>query len=91
VGTGKVLSIPSFLNAVKITVERHFLGSAKSTIQFSRSIGGTLGVSVMGAALNATLAVSLSASDLSLDRIAQFFNPSERLQIRISGRELIVK
>jgi EmrB/QacA subfamily drug resistance transporter len=74
-GIGMGLSIPSFLIAVQTTVERRSLGTATSTIQFSRSIGGTLGVSVMGAALSASLAASLSASGLSLDLISQLLNP----------------
>ncbi len=74
-GIGMGLSIPSFLIAVQTTVARRSLGTATSTIQFSRSIGGTLGVSVMGAALSASLAASLSASGLSLDLISQLLNP----------------
>jgi EmrB/QacA subfamily drug resistance transporter len=74
-GIGMGLSIPSFLIAVQTTVERRSLGTATSTIQFSRSIGGTLGVSVMGAALSASLAASLSASGLGLELISQLLNP----------------
>lgn len=58
-GIGMGLSIPPFLIAVQTTVERRNLGTATSTMQFSRSMGGTLGVSVMGAALSARLASSL--------------------------------
>jgi EmrB/QacA subfamily drug resistance transporter len=74
-GIGMGLSIPSFLIAVQTTVERRFLGTATSTIQFSRSIGGTIGVSVMGAALSASLAASLTASGLGLDLVSQLLNP----------------
>ncbi len=74
-GIGMGLSIPSFLIAVQTTVARRSLGTATSTIQFSRSIGGTLGVSVMGAALSASLAASLTASGLGLDLISQLLNP----------------
>src|ERR1041385_7007709 len=59
-GIGMGLSIPAFLIAVQTSVERRQLGTATSTLQFSRSIGGTLGVSVMGAALSARLASHLS-------------------------------
>lgn len=55
-GVGMGLSIPSFLVAVQTSVERRNLGTATSTLQFSRSMGGTLGVSVMGAALSMRLA-----------------------------------
>jgi len=39
-GIGMGLSIPSFLVAVQTSVERRQLGTATSTLQFSRSIGG---------------------------------------------------
>jgi Na+/melibiose symporter-like transporter len=58
-GVGMGLSIPSFLIAVQSSVARSDLGTATSTVQFSRSIGGTLGVSVMGVALAAGLAARL--------------------------------
>jgi hypothetical protein len=63
-GVGMGLTIPSFLIAVQSTVPRSSLGAATSTLQFSRSIGGTLGVSVMGAALSARLAAGLAAAGL---------------------------
>lgn len=75
-GIGMGLSIPSFLIAVQTTVERRYLGTATSTMQFSRSIGGTLGVSVMGAALSARLISNLSASGLDLDLVTQLLNSS---------------
>ena len=74
-GIGMGFSIPPFLIAVQTTVERRYLGTATSTMQFSRSIGGTLGVSVMGAALSARLISNLSASGLDLDLITQLLNP----------------
>jgi MFS family permease len=63
-GVGMGLTIPSFLIAVQSTVPRSSLGSATSTLQFSRSIGGTLGVSVMGAALSAGLAAGLASAGI---------------------------
>jgi MFS family permease len=60
-GIGMGLSIPAFLLAVQSTVPRQTLGAATSTIQFSRSIGGTLGVSVMGVFLSTRLAAGLAA------------------------------
>jgi hypothetical protein len=44
-------------------------------MQFSRSIGGTLGVSVMGAALSARLASNLSASGLDPSLVTQLLDP----------------
>jgi MFS family permease len=55
-GIGMGLSIPAFLIAVQSTVRKEELGVATSTVQFSRSIGGTLGVSILGAFLSPRLA-----------------------------------
>jgi MFS family permease len=74
-GIGMGLAIPSFLIAVQTTVERRYLGTATSTIQFSRSIGGTLGVSAMGAALATRLAANLSASGLDPELVSRLLDP----------------
>jgi len=74
-GIGMGLSIPSFLVAVQTSVERRYLGTATSTLQFSRSIGGTLGVSAMGAALSMRLASSLSASGLDPEIVTRLLDP----------------
>lgn len=63
-GVGMGLSIPSFLLAVQSSVERNQLGSATSTLQFSRSIGGTFGVSLMGVALALSLNAALQSFGL---------------------------
>jgi len=74
-GVGMGFSIPPFLIAVQTTVERRQLGTATSTMQFSRSIGGTLGVSVMGAALSARLISNLAASGLDPEFVSQLLDP----------------
>ncbi len=63
-GTGMGLSVPAFLIAIQSSVGRSDLGAATSTLQFSRSIGGALGVNVMGAALASGLAQRLSQAGL---------------------------
>lgn len=63
-GVGMGLSTPAFLIAVQSSVRRRDLGAATSTLQFSGNIGGTLGVSVMGAFLTSRLADLLSAAGL---------------------------
>jgi EmrB/QacA subfamily drug resistance transporter len=82
-GIGMGLSIPSFLVAVQTNVEKRDLGTATSTLQFSRSIGGTLGVSVMGAALSIRLASNLSASGLDPKLVTQLLDP-------LPGSQLVV-
>jgi EmrB/QacA subfamily drug resistance transporter len=74
-GIGMGFSIPPFLIAVHTTVERRYLGTATSTMQFSRSIGGTLGVSVMGAALSARLIADLREAGLDIGLVTQLLNP----------------
>ena len=82
-GIGMGLSIPSFLIAVQTSVERRQLGTATSTLQFSRSIGGTLGVSVMGAALSTRLASNLIASRLDPELVRRLLDPLPGSQVVI--------
>ena len=82
-GIGMGLSIPAFLIAVQTSVQRRQLGTATSMLQFSRSIGGTLGVSVMGAALSARLASNLLASGLDLELVRQLLDP-------LPGSEVVI-
>jgi EmrB/QacA subfamily drug resistance transporter len=75
-GVGMGLSVPSFLIAVQSSVEKRSLGTATSTLQFSRSMGGTLGVSVMGVFLtmrltNALVAAGLDPNAISLDSMIE--------------------
>jgi len=63
-GIGMGMSISTFLIVAQSTVQRHMLGIATSTIQFTRTIGGTVGVSVMGAVLSLGLATQLTAAGL---------------------------
>jgi EmrB/QacA subfamily drug resistance transporter len=82
-GIGMGLSIPSFLIAVQTSVNRRQLGTATSTLQFSRSIGGTLGVSVMGAALSARLASNFAEAHLDADLVRQLLDP-------LPGSEVVI-
>ena len=83
-GVGMGCSIPAFLIAVQTTVERRHLGTATSTMQFSRSMGGTLGVTVMGAALTARLASNLAASHLDPKLVSQLLEPSTTSSVAIN-------
>jgi MFS family permease len=83
-GLGMGFSIPPFLIAVQTTVERRYLGTATSMMQFSRSMGGTLGVSVMGAALTARLASNLAASNLDPELVSQLLEPASASSLVIN-------
>ncbi len=74
-GIGMGLSIPSFLVAIQATVERRYLGTATSMLQFSRSMGGTVGVSVMGAALSLRLISNLRAEGLDTSIVSRLLDP----------------
>lgn len=63
-GIGMGLSVPPFLIAVQSTVERSVLGTATATLQFSRVIGGALGVSVMGMIMSLRFSSNLTAAGL---------------------------
>jgi EmrB/QacA subfamily drug resistance transporter len=69
-GVGMGFSVPPFLIAVQSTVQKRDLGTATSTLQFSRSIGGTLGVSVMGVFLSLWLAAGLTSAGLDPAAVA---------------------
>jgi hypothetical protein len=58
------LSAPAFLIAVQSTVRPYEMGAATSAIQFSRNMGGALGVSVMGVAFSWRLAARLAAAGM---------------------------
>jgi hypothetical protein len=80
-------AVPSFLIAVQSAVQKRELGAATSTLQFSRSIGGTLGVSVMGAYLSSRLALHLREAGLdpasvSLDSL---LDPLKRASADLNG------
>ncbi len=63
-GIGMGISVPAFLIAVQSTVRKDALGTATSTLQFARNIGGTLGVSILGAFLSAHLSEHLLAASI---------------------------
>lgn len=80
IGTGMGLSVPAFLIAVQSGVPRQSLGTATSTLQFSRNIGGAIGVSVMGVILALRLAAGLEAAGLdpSAASLAGLLDPLAR-------------
>jgi hypothetical protein len=69
-GMGMGLSVPSFLIAVQSTVPKQSMGTATATVQFSRSIGGTVGVSVMGVILAMRLAEGLGTAGIDAEAVS---------------------
>jgi len=69
-GVGMGLAVSPFLIAIQSAVQKRDLGTATSTLQFSRNIGGTLGVSVMGAVLASRLATALQTAGLDPNAVS---------------------
>ena len=69
-GTGMGLTIPVFMIIVQTSVSKGVLGTATSTLQFSRSIGGTIGVSVLGVFLSSQLAKLLVESGFEIGSVS---------------------
>jgi EmrB/QacA subfamily drug resistance transporter len=65
IGAGLGLTMLTLLIAVQHSVPRSQLGIATSLNQFSRAIGGAVGVAVMGAVLSAGLASQLARAAMS--------------------------
>jgi EmrB/QacA subfamily drug resistance transporter len=70
-GLGMGLCVPAFLIAVQSAVDRTKLGTATSTLTFSRTIGGALGTGIMGAVLIGAVASRLSDGAISLDGLLE--------------------
>lgn len=67
IGAGLGLVMLTLLIAVQHSVAREQLGIATSLNQFSRSIGGAVGVAIMGAMLSAGLAAAVGTGTAALD------------------------
>ncbi|MEU4419015.1 MDR family MFS transporter [Actinoplanes sp. NPDC024001] len=61
VGTGVGLSMQNLVLAVQNTVSLKDIGAASSTVAFFRSLGGTIGVSVLGAVLARQVSDSITS------------------------------
>ena len=79
VGAGLGVTFPLYINATQGAVSREYLGVVSSQIQFWRNIGGTIGVSLLGAVLSHQLPVKIQSS------IAALNLPPEALQAIPSG------
>ncbi len=86
IGAGLGLTMLTLLIAVQQAVERSQLGIATSLNQFSRAIGGAIGVAVLGAVLTAGLASQLSAAatrsgEMTQEQAAEFAsNPNALIE-----------
>jgi EmrB/QacA subfamily drug resistance transporter len=67
VGIGLGVTMPLYINATESAVARQYLGVVSSQIQFWRNVGGTIGVSILGAVLAHQLPVKIQESIAALN------------------------
>lgn len=67
VGAGLGVTFPLYINATQGAVAREYLGVVSSQIQFWRNIGGTIGVSLLGAVLSHELPAKIQSSIAALN------------------------
>lgn len=78
-GVGMGFSSNAFLLAAQNAVSWERRGVVTASVQFTRTMGGTVGIAVLGAVLNARLAATLRAAGAS--DVNAVLNPSMRSQI----------
>ncbi|ULL13178.1 MFS transporter [Paenibacillus sp. H1-7] len=83
-GLGMGPLMPTINTAVQSEVGRQLRGVATSSVQFFRSIGGTIGVSVMGALMAGRMTEGLSGIGAKLPQL-----PAEQLQQLANPRVLL--
>ena len=96
VGLGAMMQI--FVLSVQNSVARSAMGTATALTQFSRSIGATLGVTVMGVLVNQRLPAGVRAEGISIHRLplagreqlAQALQPAFLFAAIVCGLVLIV-
>jgi EmrB/QacA subfamily drug resistance transporter len=59
-GFGQGITMPLYIIAVQNVVPYNFLGAATSTTAFTRSIGGTVGLSIFGSVMSSRFATELA-------------------------------
>jgi EmrB/QacA subfamily drug resistance transporter len=69
IGLGMMMQI--FVLSVQNSVTRAAMGSATALTQFARSIGSTLGVTLMGVLINQNLPASVSTNGVALHRLPE--------------------
>jgi hypothetical protein len=80
VGLGLGATMPIFVLAVQNALPYRMLGVSTAAIQFFRSVGGTMGVAIMGSLLNSRFSAELTAQTPSQVRESTPPDLLERLQ-----------
>jgi len=80
-GTGMGLSTTAFVISVQNAVEWSERGIATASIMFARTIGGSIGVAVLGTILSSVVAKRLGNADESLQTANALLEPTLRAQL----------
>ncbi len=71
VGIGLGVTMPLYINATQSAVAKQYLGVVSAQIQFWRNVGGTIGVSILGAVLAHQLPVKIQENIAALNLAPQ--------------------
>jgi EmrB/QacA subfamily drug resistance transporter len=95
VGLGLGVTLPVFTLAVQNSVDQRMMGTATSTVQFFRSMGGALGAAVFGSVLSNSFGAGLRAAlppsivnALTTDQFNRLANPQALMNPQGSGAVL---
>jgi hypothetical protein len=95
VGLGMGITMPVFTLAVQNVVDPRMMGTATSTLQFCRSMGGAIGTAVFGAVLTNSFASGIRAAlppnivnALTPEQFARIANPQALMNPAGSGAVL---
>ncbi|QHW34807.1 MFS transporter [Paenibacillus rhizovicinus] len=91
VGLGMGALMPVLTIAAQSAVGHDLRGVATSTTQFTRSIGGTVGVAIMGVIMSSRMTDGISGivndfKDIPEDQLKQFANPQALLQPEVKAK-----
>lgn len=87
VGLGVGLPMGMLMVVMQSAVEKRYIGIALSSVQFFRSVGGTVGTAVLGTVVNNTFASNLN----HLPKILNFVLPKQFLHMMKSPQFLMNK
>jgi MFS family permease len=93
-GIGMGCQTPSLMLTVQQSVAHRNVGVATSSQMLARTIGGAVGVSVLGAALNAVMGSALGSSRagaLALADPQKLIEPSVRASLMPADQELVLR
>lgn len=91
VGIGMGALMPVLTIAAQSAVGHDLRGVATSTTQFTRSIGGTVGVAIMGVIMSSKMTSGIAGiqkdfTDIPADQFAQLSNPQSLLQPEVKAQ-----